>query len=566
MADIPAFQDWRLDAAREFAQTMIVIDDEASQSEQPAEVPPVGKLEPPSRNTLAAPRSIEPGATVPKAHSLNAKALIDEAMDLGLICSVLRPTENENFQNRVVNAAKNSDIVCLDWEIYDDAGDAASEIISAILQSDAEQNGRLRLIAIYTGDTTNNVILDKILEKIPKELIEKHQFKKDPLAIESTRGVKIVCLFKSHAIKLSPPRDANQISETELPKRLQAEFASLSEGLLSNVALGTIAAIRNSTHHVLSKFIGAMDGPYFHHRACIVTPEEAEEYAVDIVLSELKSVIDKQGVATKNAGENAIQARVKEIANGASTLTLRYLDRGKPATYDVPEGLASRMVVDGITPVLKSNAPTGSPGKKRFTGEFSTLFARNLDEAHSMMHQFAVLTSVRAHPLSHVFKTGDRFPTLGLGTILEGVEDKDQRKTYLLCLQASCDSVRIESSTGFLFVPLELRETDPEHVVPNTDAEDNDEWIGLAVSNAAYTMAKSIEFAADSDTKTIMAKQNTENHSWYFEDIEGNTYPWIADLKRRRALRAAQRLGQQVGRLGFDEFEPYRQNSDRITP
>ena len=47
-------------------------------------------------------------------------------------------------------------------------------------------------------------------------------------------------------------------------------------------------------------------------------------------------------------------------------------------------------------------------------------------------------------------------------------------------------------------------------------------------------------------------------------DTKGNAYRWIADLKRQRALRTVQRLGQHMGRLGFDEFEPYRQiNKER---
>ena len=40
-----------------------------------------------------------------------------------------------------------------------------------------------------------------------------------------------------------------------------------------------------------------MDGPFFHHRALIESPEDAEEYAVDIILSELKSAVDKHQVA-----------------------------------------------------------------------------------------------------------------------------------------------------------------------------------------------------------------------------------------------------------------------------
>jgi hypothetical protein len=136
-----------------------------------------------------------------------------------------------------------------------------------------------------------------------------------------------VCLFKSHGTQLTDHRKPNQVSEEKLPLRLQDEFASLAEGLLSNVALATIAAIRGSTHHVLGKITGTMDGPYFHHRALLPIASDAEEYAVDVVLSELKSVVDKQGVAEKYAGIPAIEARIRELAGASANLTLNFLDK-----------------------------------------------------------------------------------------------------------------------------------------------------------------------------------------------------------------------------------------------
>ena len=46
----------------------------------------------------------------------------------------------------------------------------------------------------------------------------------------------------------------DRVSERELPARILQEFASLSEGLMSNVALGTLAAIRDSAHQIVGSF------------------------------------------------------------------------------------------------------------------------------------------------------------------------------------------------------------------------------------------------------------------------------------------------------------------------
>ena len=127
-----------------------------------------------------------------------------------------------------------------------------------------------------------------------------------------------------------------------------------------------------------------------------------------------------------------------------------------------------------------------------------------------------------------------------------------------MCLQASCDSVRIEGPGSFLFVPLKKEDKKPEHVVPISCGAKRFEYIGLSTSTASYRVVQSIKFRACQETKTVNAKRIGNQSDFHFKDMDGRVYLWIADLKRRRALRTVQRLGQNMGRLGFDEFEPYR--------
>ena len=49
-----------------------------------------------------------------------------------------------------------------------------------------------------------------------------------------------------------------------------------------------------------------------------------------------------------------------------------------------------------------------------------------------------------------------------------------------------------------------------------------------------------------------------------FASTDNARFLWIADLKRRRALRVAQSLGQAMGRLGFDEFEPTEKSDSGV--
>jgi hypothetical protein len=550
------FADQRLAATREFAHTMIVVDDEAWNSLPPGTAPRAG-LRPPRRGRRRA--TDDDGAQQEMfliRHALDTEKLVGAAMDLGLICSVIRPPKGKSIKAQVGSAAKRADIVCLDWELHNDGGDSATKIITEIVRSDEKRNGRLRLIAIYTGDMNNNQILEKVFNAFSKSYLNRFKLKRDAIRIESNHGLRIVCLFKAHGVQLADARKDRQVKESDLPERLQKEFALLTGGLLSNVALATIASIRDSTHHVLAKMAESMDAPYFHHRAILPMVSDAEEYSVDVVLSDLKSAVDKHGVAQKYAGPAAIAARIREMAQGTASLRLRYGSNGTAKDFEVSVDDAIRLVTDGNA-ATHSRIAGDKPSRKTFEREVSSLFTKDLSAAHSAMRQFAVLTGVRAHPGSHLYKSGAKSPRLALGTIV-----RNAKGAYYLCLQASCDSVRVKKRAAFLFVPLNSTDDKPDHVVPVLSRGAKVDCVGLSTPGTAYAESLSVQFDPDVRTQTVLATKLKRRRGLFFTGADGETYRWVADLKQRRALRTAQKLGQSMGRLGFDEFEPFRQSDD----
>jgi hypothetical protein len=551
---LKSFNDYRLAATREFAHTMIVVDDEAWKPMAPVASPRAG-LRPPRRGHSTPVQNAQQELFQIR-HALDTDALVASAMDLGLVCSIIRPPKTQSIKAQVGEAARRADIVCLDWEIHNDGGDAATGMIAEIVRADDRRNGRLRLIAIYTGDTSNNKILEKVFDAIPRSYRERYKLDRDAVRIESNHGLRIVCLFKAHGVQLADARKERQVRETNLPERLLREFALLAGGLLSNVALATIASIRNSTHHVLAKMTSTMDGPYFHHRAIVVAAPEAEEYGVDVVLSDLKSAVDKTDVAQKFAGAAAIAARIQEIAGASPTLRLTYGKLEAPLQFDVNVNDAIKIVVDGCKATHGAITTPNKPALKTFNKEISSLFAADAEKAREAMLDFALLTGVRAHPGSHLYREGKKIPQLGLGSVV--VTDD---KHYLLCLQASCDSVRLKKATAFLFVPLVSSTETPEVVVPVVGRGGAVHCIGLASPATAYAESRSIRFEPAA-TRTVIAAKLPRRRGLFFSSVDGMHYKWVADLKQRRALRTAQKLGQSLGRLGFDEFEPFRQSDD----
>jgi len=548
------FADQRLAATREFAHTMIVVDDEAWKPNSLTTSPRAG-LRPPRRGVRLSGADSSQQELFLIRHALDTEQLVSAAMELGLICSVIRPPKGKSITAQVGSAAKRADIVCLDWELHEDGGNSATQIITEIARSDQRRNGRLRLIAIYTGDMNNNQILEKVFNAFSKSYRTRFELKRDAIRIESNHGLRIVCLFKAHGVQLADARKDRQVKEIDLPERLQKEFALLAGGLLSNVALATIASIRDSTHHVLAKMTEPMDAPYFHHRAILPMVSDAEEYSVDVVLSDLKSAVDKRGVAQKYAGPDAIAARIREIAQDAPTLRLRYEASGADADFEVTVDDAIKLITEGNL-VAHAKIPAAKrPSVKLFRNEMSTLFTKDSDSAHCAMRQFAVLTGVRAHPGRHLYKDGGKRPQLGLGTVL-----RNRKGAYFLCLQASCDSVRVKKRSAFLFVPLHSTDEKADHFVPVLGRSGKVEYVGLAAPATAYAQGLSVLFDPDSKTQTVLANKLRKRRGLFFTDANGEIYRWVADLKQRRALRTAQKLGQSLGRLGFDEFEPFRKD------
>jgi hypothetical protein len=550
------FAAYRLAATREFAHTIIVIDDEAW-GPRPLRQAPQAGLRPPRRGRRPTETHGAQQEMFLIKHALDTEKLLDAAMDLGLVCSVIRPPKGKSIKAQVGLAAKRADIVCLDWELHNDGGESATKIMTEIVRSDERRNGRLRLIAIYTGDTNNNQILDKVLNAFPKSYRDRFELKKDAICIESNHGLRIVCLFKAHGVQLADARKDRQVKEGDLPARLQIEFAHLAGGLLSNIALATIASIRNSTHHVLAKMTESMDAPYFHHRSTLPTASDAEEYSVDVVLSDLKNAVDKHGVAQKYAGPDAIRARIREMANGAANMRLHYELKGVAKDFDISVDDVISLVVDGDGPAHAKITTANKPSLKTFSREISSLFTNDSSAAHAAMRQFAVLTGVRAHPGSHLYKTGAKLPQLSLGTVIQ-----DSKGAYYLCLQASCDSIRVKKNAPFLFVPLNRIDNSPDHFVPVLTQGGKVKCIGLSIPGTAYAQSLSLRFNPDAETKTVLAKKVKRRRGLFFTEAGGKTFRWVADLKARRALRTVQKLGQSMGRLGFDEFEPFRQREE----
>lgn len=568
---VPAekFLNDQLEATGRFAQTMIVVDDEAHLAKVPDPVP--GTITRPRRgqSRAAADHVAEPQRAAENeqfsrsdiTHVLDAKQLMDSSLEHGLVCSVLRPAQGENLGERIRRAAQRVDIVCLDWEIHRDDGQTTRALIKDIVEYDRQRSGRLRLIVIYTAERARVRILNAIKSDLLASL-GRSERKKLGLSVVNGReihsriGLRVVCFVKAYNARASAQLMDDRVSEQELPARILREFASLSEGLMSNVALGTLAAIRDSAHQIVGSFSSEMDGPYFHHRAIVPNPDEAEDFAIGAVLDALRNAVRLQEVGRRFAGRPAIERRLRQLASNDDTLPLSF-KRGQDSdeeSINIHVDHVVRLINDGASQeVYNAINVDGKPKLVRARQSITSLFAGTLLDSHEVMRRFAVITGISSHPGTHDVISGDYTPSLGLGSIVV-----DKLGKYWLCIQASCDSLRLAEPRPFLFVPLEEVDGQARHIVPRIEGGVEKNHVALKVAKRAYSKSKSIQFAPSPDSDRVLACYGGKPKRLRFVSRGKQVYDWVADLKHYPALSVAQEVGQEMGRLGYDEFEPFR--------
>ena len=301
------------DVVADFLETALVVDDEGL----PTAPPQIDDEEPAAVHTREDLTLVEPPAerlaAVEGEHPLRTKELIDAFADMGIVCGVLAPLEGDEIRERLLKVAERADLVVLDWELHRDGGTTALQLIKALLeQDDAAERRRLRVIAIYTGQSG----LASIVDRVRKDLgLAKDSLREDGMALTS-ENVRIVAFSKPLNEKGSHSRE---IPEADLPTRLVSEFAQLTSGLVPTVALAALAAVRNETHRLLQALSADMDLGYLGHRVASSFPEDAEEHLVDIVAAEIGSVLSDGAVGT-NADLDVIRSWLDHRRGGSPSL------------------------------------------------------------------------------------------------------------------------------------------------------------------------------------------------------------------------------------------------------
>lgn len=539
-SDPATFQEHILSIVDEFLQTVVVVDDRAFEDEAGADEIDNGEDEEAHSGRA---RGVEPGLrepAEPDPHDFDPKAVTDAFAKDGLVCSLLSPSPGEDVDEKFLRAAQRADLVVMDWVLHRDEGRKTLELIEKILASDERPDRRrLRTIAVYTGQTDLHEVADRLAATIDAAYAD-CELERCEHGLAMTKGpVRAAVFAKEHVGNLGEELEERRVAFSDLPLRLRSEFATLTTGLVTGVALAALAALRDDTHRILKMLGPALDPAYLGHRAALPEPEDARSQTVSLVAAEIRSVIEDNDI-----GRNVqLPVLVLWLAD-AKRNHLRFgelIDPNKPLSLPQVEAILTH----GLGTDEGAQRVGGTRyGKNYFKNtvkrQATKVFCSESDEARESDAAFAHRMMMRT-----VYSQPPRM--LQLGTIVHS------KGAYRLCVQPLCDSVRLTNVRAFPFLPLEAVDPDgkPDFVVVDQAAS---EWVHLRLAGNPSDL---LMFSFDPRPEAAVTA-SIHQGAHCFTDVDGVIHTWVGELKPDFGQRTAFDLAQQFARIAVDEAEIFR--------
>lgn len=506
--------------ARRFLVSAAVVDDEPYYDEAGA----IGPLRTPSR----ADRRVEDESPSGRfrGRNLDAGAITEAFSRVGVICGIVKPARDEKVS---IETVKRADLVVIDWRLHGDDGERALELLRSIVVGD--QGQRLRLIAVYTGESKIDEIGGRIRQELGRNGRKFESEEKDDPVELSCGHCHIVIYAKSNT-PLGRELKSRSVSEEDLPERLIDDFARMTEGLLSGIAFVALAAVRENAHRVLDKFESKLDPAFLTHRACLPVPDDSEGHIVAQIASELRAIMEEEVNRIRPSGMEAIGLWMTKFKGNGDVMF-----GGNP--------LSQKRVLEVLG---KGVDATDVPSKSKAYSLLTAGLVNNEDGEKNLDLRLAWMTCFRA------IDPPDK--KLWLGTVVRRCGESNCVE-FLLCVRPRCDSVRMDEPKSFLFLPLIDHKAKTFQLVVRLSSN------GLEYKRFSvdFDMAKwkLLEFGPDPAAKAVVA-QEEETGRYVFADVPGERYEWIGELKAEVAHSIGQLLGATLSRIALDRSEWLRRS------
>ena len=507
---------------------------------------------------------IQPGNS---NHDFNAFKISQVFAESQKVCAVYKPSKLLDIDN-LAELAKKADVTVLDWQINieqdkveneeedavddDPRGPHTKRIIKSILTDPLTGHGSLKLIVIYTGETDLNGITDEVYNDLITNEIKKVD--KQTCQIK-TENAKILITAKPDPeengepkFKHTPELNHFVVTYEELPFFILTEFSKMTSGLLSDFALNSLTVLRNNTFRLLNSFDKDLDAGFILHRILLPNQEEAGNHLVDIFSEAMKTILN-YSKSSELLNIEKLREWVKHRQFGKEIQIA-----GK--SFLVDQNFVNDCLEKSFIAAIENRwgEELSNSKKKEIDSDFNRLYNKFPDiffengETH-INERFSILTHHRSN-----YKLESTVPRLTLGTIIK----EEGRERYFLCIQAKCDSVRIQQERKFLFLELQVVGSNSKfHFIIENEAS----FVHLRIIKDAFGL-RTIKFNPNEEKQTILA--DSRDGYYFFESNYGERFLWMADLNDAHAQRVANNYASQLSRVGLDESEWLRRWSSII--
>lgn len=454
---LSAWREHRLSAVKAFLKNAVVIDNEPTGFDQKIATGKLASALVADDGMTVMPPALAEETSVAEekadeeleSHELNVRATSDAFAEAGIACAFVLPDDNdsneEGIKRRILNAAAFADIVVIDWYLRDKNSNLTRDILASIAYSDTKQNGRMRLICVYTGQETNPGIIDDAKKALEKGGVVVEDIPESPNCAKGANCLLMV-LNKS------------EVTSDRLPQELMTAFTELADGLLPAFALAAVAAIRDNVHHMVTRFGAELDAAYVANRIITDPPGDVAELVRELFVAECDNALGLNSVADSFLERAQITKWLDatEQPRGVADYDSKDL-KGKKITVKLDRKFLNDLLEFGVDDKYMLLDKNGS--KQEFPEYKRQLVARVLNDGEASRQteqKFARLVALKREAFGGTRLTSDSSswrPSLTTGTLLKLEGDSRSGSQFFMCLTPACDTLRLEDTErGFVFL------------------------------------------------------------------------------------------------------------------
>ena len=485
-----------------------------------------------------------------KAHRLDVRQISDAFAENGIACAFVLPDDDKSdeasIMRRVLNAAKISDMVVIDWYLQGSSPVLTMKLLAAIAAQDVAESGRMRLICVYTGQPLDDGIFSDV----------KAALKAGGVGVADAPDIPFCARGNNYLVSVLNKLEVPPVS---LPEALTRLFTRLADGLIPSFALAAVGAIRKNTHHMVTRFGRGLDSAYIANRLITNPPGDVAELMRELLVAECDNALGLDRIADDYLETSSVKKWLNLKQDGFVVPKYQIGKGSEKQTVDV-----DRSVIDGLLNFGIGDRDFTVDGKKRVEfpdfhrNKVATALSGGIEEAKNAENEFSRLVAFRREAFGHSKLASDANwrPSLTTGTVLR-LQEKGVTR-YLMCLTPACDALRIQKPRPFVFLEG-IRSDQPYNLV----VKNLDESIVGLYFDRKHPNISTFYFSPDKDTQRVRG---------ILEDVEGGktnfsfksmcddtlSFSWLGEIRYGRAVSEMVGLASNWMRIGIIDSEYLR--------